>query len=299
MKGKCCLCKIEGDLQLSHIIPKFVFDWLKRTSPGFIRRGTNPNLRVQDGYKDHILCVNCEQLFSRWEKAFAENIFIPFHEINPRTFKYPYGKWALKFAVSVSWRSLIFMKKMGLSHFSERQINFADNALNEWSNFLLDRQSNPGVFEQHILPLDVIESHTNLNLSPFMNRYILRTVDIDAIRSDSGACVFTKMCKLNLFGFIQPPNPKLWKGTKLHAKRGFIGNKKYMLPNNILDYFNNRANMAGEIFANMSDNQASKINNLILEKKDEVAYSEVFRAMRRDVALSGKKAFEITKKKEP
>lgn len=295
MKGICLLCQEEHDLQLSHIIPKFVLNWLKQTSPGFIREGTNPNRRVQDGPKDYLLCHSCEQRLGRWEKAFAEKIFFPLHEGEIREFKYPYNEWALKFAVSVSWRALAYSKKkIGLSHFSELQLNYVERALKLWGEFLLDRQSNPGMFEQHILPLEIIENHNVPNLSPFMNRYILRTVDIDVIRSENSACVYTKMCKLVLFGFIQPPSPRIWKGTKLHVKHGAIGSTHYVVPENILEYFNHRASMAGKALAKISQKQADKINNIILDQIDEVSYSEVFRAMSRDVAFSGKKAFEIT-----
>ena len=39
----------------------------------------SPNLRIQDGVKKKLLCGDCELLFSIYEKQFAENIFIPYH----------------------------------------------------------------------------------------------------------------------------------------------------------------------------------------------------------------------------
>lgn len=65
MNGVCLLCKRERELQLSHIIPNFVYNWLKDTSPSFIRSSQNPNQRIQDGPKYYLLCAECEGLFSK------------------------------------------------------------------------------------------------------------------------------------------------------------------------------------------------------------------------------------------
>ena len=85
MNGLCKLCEKDADLQLSHIIPKFVFAWLKETVPGGIRSNRVPNRRIQDGEKDYLLCRDCEQIFSVWEKQFCEHIFIPLHSSSPVT----------------------------------------------------------------------------------------------------------------------------------------------------------------------------------------------------------------------
>ncbi len=53
MQGKCRLCGKNADLQESHIIPSFVYRWLKDSSgTGYLRFGPEPNKRVQDGYKN-------------------------------------------------------------------------------------------------------------------------------------------------------------------------------------------------------------------------------------------------------
>ena len=41
--GKCALCGEDKELQLSHIIPKFIGKYLKNTSIGNIRSHENPN----------------------------------------------------------------------------------------------------------------------------------------------------------------------------------------------------------------------------------------------------------------
>ncbi len=128
MKGKCALCESERELQESHIIPRFVFKWFKETSPGAIRSTQTPNLRIQDGAKLELLCADCENLISGWERAFCETIFTPFHlnQFKP----VEYSVWALKFAVSVSWRVLQYYFRVdNLAHFTPEQKELAQDAL--------------------------------------------------------------------------------------------------------------------------------------------------------------------------
>jgi hypothetical protein len=108
LNGKCALCNKVTELEESHIIPKFVFKWLKETTPTAIRNLGTPNKRVQDGFKEYLLCHECEDLFNKWETKFCEQVFLPIHD-KPAPIKY--GPWALKFAVSVSWRVLTYRYK--------------------------------------------------------------------------------------------------------------------------------------------------------------------------------------------
>lgn len=49
MHGTCALCRDNTELKESHIIPKFVGKWLKRTSAtGYLRNIDNINKRQQD-----------------------------------------------------------------------------------------------------------------------------------------------------------------------------------------------------------------------------------------------------------
>jgi hypothetical protein len=52
VQGTCRLCERDGELQESHIIPKFVFAHQKETSAtGFLRCSEVINRRAQDGPK--------------------------------------------------------------------------------------------------------------------------------------------------------------------------------------------------------------------------------------------------------
>jgi len=294
VNGKCALCARDAELQVGHIIPKFVFSWLKETAPGGIRSNRVPNRRIQDGEKQYLLCSDCEELFSRWETTFCERLFLPLHSSSSVSNPVRYGPWALKFAVSVSWRVLLYYLQLGMSHFSEEHRETAREALNVWRGFLLEEQPHPGQFEQHLLPVDVIKRYSGPAISPFMNRYLLRSVHMDVLCSDTSAIVYTKMCRLVLFGFIQQGNSHHWKGTKLHVKSGLVAARDYVVPGEIADYMNEKADHSAKILASLSPRQKQMIHEMIMDNAGELANSEVFRAMYYDVAHSGRDAFGVT-----
>ena len=98
----CRLCGSNEPLLDGHVIPGFVFRWLKETSgTGYLRTSDQPNRRVHDGWVRKLLCPRCEGRFSRWERQFAESIFHPLAR-NESTLDIRYGDWMLPFAVSVS-----------------------------------------------------------------------------------------------------------------------------------------------------------------------------------------------------
>lgn len=297
MKNKCALCSKEAELRESHIIPRFVFRWFTDTG-GPVRTNRAPNLRVQDTPKEHLLCSDCEELFSGWEKPFCEELFLPVHS-DPRTATpIRYGGWALKFAISVSWRVLLYYYQLhDLSHFSEKQRETALEALEVWRGFLLGELPNPGQFEQHLIIVDVIESNSGPKISPFLNRYLARSIHMDVICSSKSAMVYTKMGRLIIFGFIQQDS-KGWKSTKLRVNKGLVMPRECRLPRNIADYWNDKANEIAKMMQSTSPVQRQKIHQHIMDNVDEVATSDSFRALRYDVYHSGKNAFRITESGE-
>jgi len=98
------------------------------------------------------------------------------------------------------------------------------------------------------------------------------------------------MGHLMLFGFIQEDS-KRWKGTKLHVNNGSVMPRRYCLPRNIADYWNDKANEATKALASTSPRQKQKIKQAIRQNADELANSELFRAIQYDVLHSGKNAF--------
>ena len=161
---------------------------------------------------------------------------------------------------------------------------------------MLNQRDDLGPYEQHMLFFDVIEHHTSTDLSPYMNRYLLRTVDMDVISSKKTALVYSKMGRIAIFGVIQS-DMNDWKGTKINLKTGFLGNN-YQIPINIYHYINDRSNKAAQSLAGISPKQHSKIDRMLKkelkERPTDLANSEPFTAMVHDVKLSGDEAFKAT-----
>jgi hypothetical protein len=76
-----------------------------------MRNLTNPNIRSQDGLKMYLLCENCEQRFSIYEKWFKEKIFLPANEIEFGVYKplaFDYDDKLFYFINSIWWRAIHF-----------------------------------------------------------------------------------------------------------------------------------------------------------------------------------------------
>ncbi len=291
---KCALCTRSGDLQASHIIPRFVFDWLRETSAtGYIRFSQSPNLRVQDGLKPRMLCWNCEQLLSTWEREFAETCFVPIN--NGRALKISYGPWMLKFATSVSWRVLrVLADSGGLTGFPDHILTKVNDALQEWAGFLLGSQSNPGSHEQHMFVVDVVESTSNDNAPANLSRYLSRTIDFDVAHANDSVFSYAKMGRFILFGFVGMEYPRRWKGTRLHVQQGRFGQDDIELPSNIGDYICARARFTAEKSSQISERQQSKIRQTYERDLERAAQSETLRAMHHDVLMFATDAFRAT-----
>jgi hypothetical protein len=204
MNGQCRLCGNDAVLQDSHIMPAFVYKWLKATSAtGYLRAADEPNLRVQDGQTRPWLCAGCESRFNKYETQFASEFFHAFDE-NPSS-RLRYGRWLLKFCVSLSWRQLLIRLEDGvLENEKSELLDAARAALQSWAAFLLDETPHPGRFEQHLLPLGAIEEHSVKDMPANFNRYILRVVSMNVI-SVGGKEVLSiyKLGPLAIIGFIK------------------------------------------------------------------------------------------------
>lgn len=289
--GACRLCGDEASLRQSHIIPQFVFDWLKETSAtGHIRYGRNPNKRVQDGLKIPLLCDNCEQRLGRWEKDFCERVFLPYHKDSTQTLHY--DAWLAKFCISVCWRVLVHhTEETGLASLSDELKKNARMACDRWKALLLDQCTSIMPFEQHLLPLDLVVDLGDLDLPPNFNRYILRAVEIDVVSSPVEAFVYAKMCRFIVLGFIRMKHRTDWHDTKVGSTKGCITPGRMTLTPAFLDFVKGRASMTAALQQSLSARQKELIAQTCERDLDRVAQSETFRGMNQDVLLLGDEAF--------
>ncbi|WP_437720967.1 hypothetical protein [Sorangium sp. So ce861] len=293
--GPCRLCKVDKVLRQSHVVPKFVFRWLKKSSPGHLRTVETPNRRSQDGPTRAWLCDDCEQRLSGWENEFAAKVFEPLHQDPLRRAGVRYESWALNFAVSISWRTLHFYANNSMDHLDAKDLKSIDVAERVWRRFLLGQIGNLGEFTQHIIVVDAPTSVSSDEVSPFISRYMARTVHSDIVRSTSACFTYTKLCRLVVIGFLRVDHAREWDGTRITSRGKIGGAVRYRVPEILFGYWNDKANQAAQALSSMSPKQRDKINELIQNADPGLlTETDLFRAIQADVELSGGRAFEVT-----
>lgn len=158
----CRLCREKHHLKNSHLIPKFVFKYLKECSiTGRFRNPNNPNIPCQDGIKLPFLCHDCEEKFSKYERYFYQDIF---KEIESKeSFKIDVAKMKY-FILSVSWRVLQSdLEKIinntsklikGIPDFTKKEKEALIEVAENWRIALLEENHNViSQFTMYFIPL--------------------------------------------------------------------------------------------------------------------------------------------------
>ncbi|AUO23201.1 hypothetical protein [Pseudomonas sp. NC02] len=287
--GQCKLCGSAGELKLSHFIPKFVGKWVKETSAtGFIRFNGDINKRAQDIAKDYWLCGVCEQLFSGWEREFANRIFYPF--VKGEADSVSYGDWLAKFCASISWRTLSYMRHLNVRGDTEQSEKEA-LALNGLANFILGNSKSPGIYEQHIFPLEPIET-TNADVPVNINRYFLRNMHMDVLSSSAGELmIYTKMPKFIILGLAGHSQSKLMRASRVSIKGGKISPTSYFWPDGFAQYLFEKAKKVSDLYKGMAPAQHGIIERALMKNPDRAASSGTIKAFQHDVEMFGRKVF--------
>lgn len=284
----CALCREPARLHMSHILPAFVFRWLRETSAtGHIRSIQDVNRRVQDGDKKPWLCGKCEAALGRDEREFSTKLFLPFLE---GTNTVAYGPWLQRFCVSVSWRVLAHLKGTNPDQrYTDEQEQQATKAEKVWRDYLLGNRESLAGFDQHLLPLDIIEDTTFPDLPENINRFLARNVEMDVIGGRSEFMTYAKLGRFVIFGMMKRPR-QAWGGTRVFGNSGQIAPRTYSLPASIMYFLMDRARLSNEAISQMSEKQVDKVDAAILANIDRVVNSEQMRAMVADAAMFGEQA---------
>lgn len=138
----CPLCnQKKNNIRKSHIVPKFVGKYQKKAAIGNIRNTYNPNIPSQDIFKEYLLCGECEELFSKYETWFAENIFKPYK--NQQVLNSPNtssSRYKLKyFLTSVAWRFITVYKNDIVAKINNPALSESfENAFDEMRKLLVN-----------------------------------------------------------------------------------------------------------------------------------------------------------------
>ena len=213
----CALCGVAGDIRQSHVIPKFAINWIKRTSlTGRLASATDAAKRIQDGIKISLLCDNCEEIFSKAEKYFAEKIFTPFHDNGVRLFDY--NKNLEHFATSLSWRSLkVSYDEAVRDH--RRLISTINRAEVCWREFLRGRRESIQPYENHLI---FTGDQSNCEKFRIDKWYNSRSVDSTLVVLNEALFSYSLIPRMIFVTSIRPVAMDGWRGT-LIKKCGKIG----------------------------------------------------------------------------
>ena len=194
----------------------------------------------------------------------------------------------------MSWRALRFYLEEGhIQNWDSEALDRVHAAEKIWRGFLLGEYSNPGKYQQHLLPLDRICETTGelLNESTNINRYIMRAIHVDILRGFESIFTYVKLGRFIIIGFVHEPNPGQWKGTKVQATQGYIEPRQFVVPLAFGEYLNEKAQKMRDSLASMSDRQRENVDRAFRANVDRYIGSDAFAAMQADVELHSDNAF--------
>lgn len=218
MRGKCALTQKETDLRNSHIYPKFAIEWMKTIGSKYLRSYVEPNKRQQDGYKVYLLSEEAEQLFSKREKWFSENVFHKY--LTNISSEIKYNENLFYFAISFLWRILVLeLRQPFAKDFMYR--NLMIDTENQWRDFLYHGFYPKDYDNVHLILTDTPIHHTfpSDNVDFFLTKSFDGTI---AYSLDNRKCsVFAKFSKFIFWAFLAG-DEKGMNGTKINPINGTL-----------------------------------------------------------------------------
>jgi hypothetical protein len=153
----------------------------------------------------------------------------------------------------------------------------------------------PGVFEQHLLPLDALRSTNVPGMPTNMNRYILRAVDMDIVLRGRTIAVYWKLPRFVVLGLVVNTEPRSsWGGTRAAVKSGKISPRSYGFPRTIFKHVMDQAQKADGISKGLSSRQQELISRSMLNDIDRVGGSESTKALIMDIEFFGLAALDAS-----
>jgi len=298
--GLCALCLKEELLVASHLIPAFVYRWLKETgATGFLRGATKVNLRVQDGEKRNLLCMQCEGIFNNYETNFANMIFYPYvnEELSDagigtgKIGYFIYADWLLRFVISIHWRLIVTHNTLPDKHTTPKLLTCLNNMREPWRKFLLKETNHTGDCESHIIFLRNLAAGQGTlpsNINDNINFYLLRAVDGTTISSRNKIGLYSKVGPIAFITTIRPNKFVNAADTRIRMK-GKIKTGQIIKNQLIARFvFITRPNEAFSK-AKYSEKQLKVIDNSYRANPDKAKKSMTIRAAEADLILKYKK----------
>lgn len=292
VRAACRLCLRHKKLRRSHIVPAFVFRWLRNTSAtGFLRFGLVPNRREQDGWKVHLLCGECEARLSGLERRFRSELFDSITQGSKPA--HDHGRDSVRAVASILWRALVYFLDDAALHpelhrnqLLPKQRALIPDALECWRRYAVGKSQTLGQHVIQLVPLGVLSAYENLAVHPNFNYWSRRTVEIDIGSNDKAAFIFVKMGPIVTLGFIQDVTGIQWQGTLLNPAGGAVGGTM-AIPETVLNYFFARAENATLNHLRLSAAQKARVVESLRQNPARSAVSDTIQTMNRDIEMFG------------
>lgn len=248
----------ENKLMKSHLIPKFVGRYIKKTSLASNLRNLHGNVNKpeQDLLKEYLLCDSCEGLLNNFETPFSNNIFRKLHDGDN---KFNYDEWLLKFVVSISWRIGISELQKEYELTSQQQENLT-KTLEVWRDYLMGNKKLPSSSNHNIY---LIEKSKFENSIGYFD-YFFRSVDshLNFSLGKKGA-IYTLLPGILMVSYIGATSNSEWKNTRIYDWGEFrLGSQKASIE--ITKYMLDRAMWTTKTYlTNLNEEQRNKIEEKI------------------------------------
>lgn len=277
---KYALCGVETELELSHIVPKMVMRTLKKTAIGNIRNSDNPNVPVQDSEKHHMLCGNCEDLFSEKETYFANNLFHPYQK--KERIQFEYDSRLFYFLTSLSWRSLY----LDLLDFTENDVVGIDafehliSCERDMREYLLNERNDIRTIEHHIFFFEEIKEISGNTEMAGLRPHAIFHRGIQSYtfcyEEDRTYGTITNMMGIMLITLYSKGSHEQWDRTQIINGIGRIEGKDQHITSVVGNEFTNMLKTAQSASDSMSDKQKEKIVENLKAKAGQIKDYPIF-----------------------
>ncbi len=271
----CKLCYQEKELRKSHIIPKFVYQWMKKSGPGRLRQQKQFEIPIQDGTKERLLCGECENKLAVWEKWFSENVFIKYLDGTKSEF---HNEKKMKlFTISILWRVLTVFIDDGNEYTFPNELREAQS---EWRRYLLDNIDLKKFANIHLffIPENLIIEGDLKNI----HTYFHRSVDTEIAENKSKSFVYAKFSRFLFIGEIHGFAHKDLVNTNIFKNDVMQPKNQEFNDQDVISFMVHRAS-GMKAYSDLSPVQQQKITKYYQEKTQDILNSDYWKVRKKDL----------------
>lgn len=288
MEKACALCGNISVLKDSHIIPRFVFKYLKNDSfTGKMRITAEPNKAVQDGESMDLLCGACEAKFQKFETPFSNKVFRPYKLDKITEFKYE-ESIIHDFITSVNWR-ILYVELRDISNspelktesgFNNKQLSMLYKGEEIMRTYLMGGRKNLYDIENHLFFSDTVVRKIAIDkelpslIEGSVQGYIVGSADRKSLY------VLTNLLGIYIVTILNKPKKEVWKNTFINRDSGKIKETQTVKSDLLIEELRYASFQAEKAKQNLSLIQQQKLMEKIKANPEGFKKSGSFRRLK-------------------